>query len=170
MSLIPYVVERTGNGERSYDIYSRLLNDRIVFLGGEIDDQGRWSVSYIDAEIGNEPYLMTLSESQDGFRILSDVKIDDNVLKSLYDNAVNAYQNSPTSERDVGELQPETMAICRLDDGKYYQILIYNAYDGISVFVSQSELDMSAFWDFIPIGDRATFTMENLGKIKESNA
>ena len=36
--LIPYVVERTSGGERSYDIYSRLLEDRIVFLTGEIDD------------------------------------------------------------------------------------------------------------------------------------
>ena len=36
--LIPYVVEQTPRGERSYDIYSRLLNDRIVFLGEEIDD------------------------------------------------------------------------------------------------------------------------------------
>ena len=35
MSLIPYVVEQTSRGERSYDIYSRLLQDRIVFLGGE---------------------------------------------------------------------------------------------------------------------------------------
>lgn len=39
MSLIPYVVERTGNGERSYDIYSRLLKDRVIFLGSAIDDQ-----------------------------------------------------------------------------------------------------------------------------------
>ncbi len=38
MSLIPMVIEQTGRGERSYDIYSRLLKDRIVFLGGEIDD------------------------------------------------------------------------------------------------------------------------------------
>ena len=38
MNLIPYVVEQTNRGERSYDIYSRLLKDRIVFLGGEIDD------------------------------------------------------------------------------------------------------------------------------------
>ena len=38
MNLIPYVVEQTGRGERSYDIFSRLLKDRIVFLGGEIDD------------------------------------------------------------------------------------------------------------------------------------
>lgn len=39
MTLIPMVVEQTGRGERAYDIYSRLLKDRIVFLGGGIDDQ-----------------------------------------------------------------------------------------------------------------------------------
>ena len=38
-SLIPMVVEQTSKGERSYDIYSRLLKDRIVFIDGEIDDQ-----------------------------------------------------------------------------------------------------------------------------------
>jgi ATP-dependent Clp protease, protease subunit len=37
--LVPIVVEQSGRGERSYDIYSRLLKDRIVFLGGSIDDQ-----------------------------------------------------------------------------------------------------------------------------------
>ena len=36
--LIPYVIEQTGQGERSYDIYSRLLKDRIVFLGEQIDE------------------------------------------------------------------------------------------------------------------------------------
>lgn len=36
--LIPTVIEKTANGERAYDIYSRLLNDRIIFLGGPIDD------------------------------------------------------------------------------------------------------------------------------------
>ena len=38
MNLIPMVVEHTGRGERSYDIYSRLLKERIIFLGGGIDD------------------------------------------------------------------------------------------------------------------------------------
>ncbi|MBR3722164.1 MAG: ATP-dependent Clp endopeptidase proteolytic subunit ClpP [Selenomonadaceae bacterium] len=38
MNYIPYVVERTSRGERSYDIYSRLLKDRIIILGGSIDD------------------------------------------------------------------------------------------------------------------------------------
>ncbi|MBQ9972217.1 MAG: ATP-dependent Clp endopeptidase proteolytic subunit ClpP, partial [Firmicutes bacterium] len=38
MPLVPYVIEQTSKGERSYDIYSRLLKDRIIFLGGEIND------------------------------------------------------------------------------------------------------------------------------------
>lgn len=37
-ALIPYIVEQTSRGERSYDIYSRLLEDRVIFLSGEIDD------------------------------------------------------------------------------------------------------------------------------------
>lgn len=38
MALVPYVVEQTGNGERSYDIFSRLLNDRIIVLSDEVND------------------------------------------------------------------------------------------------------------------------------------
>jgi ATP-dependent Clp protease protease subunit len=39
MTLIPMVVEQTARGERSFDIYSRLLNDRVVFLGGEVNEE-----------------------------------------------------------------------------------------------------------------------------------
>ena len=39
MALVPYVVEQTSRGERSYDIFSRLLNDRIIFLSEEVNDQ-----------------------------------------------------------------------------------------------------------------------------------
>ena len=39
MALIPMVVEQTNRGERSYDIYSRLLKERIIFLSGEVNDQ-----------------------------------------------------------------------------------------------------------------------------------
>ncbi|MBO4330778.1 MAG: ATP-dependent Clp protease proteolytic subunit [Oscillospiraceae bacterium] len=46
--MVPYVVEQTSRGERSYDIYSRLLNDRIVFLNGEVDSA---SASIIVAEL-----------------------------------------------------------------------------------------------------------------------
>ena len=39
MNFVPYVIEKTSNGERSYDIFSRLLKERIVFLNGEVNDQ-----------------------------------------------------------------------------------------------------------------------------------
>lgn len=48
MSLIPYVVEQTSRGERSYDIYSRLLNDRIIMLSEQIDDN---TASVVVAEL-----------------------------------------------------------------------------------------------------------------------
>lgn len=48
MSMIPYVVEQTNRGERSYDIYSRLLSDRIVFLGEDVNDQ---SAGVVTAEL-----------------------------------------------------------------------------------------------------------------------
>ena len=38
MALVPYVIESTSRGERSYDIYSRLLKERIIFLGEEVND------------------------------------------------------------------------------------------------------------------------------------
>lgn len=48
MSLVPYVIEQTSRGERSYDIYSRLLKDRIIFLGEEVSDA---SASIIVAQL-----------------------------------------------------------------------------------------------------------------------
>ena len=48
MSYVPIVIEQTNRGERSYDIYSRLLKDRIVFLDGEVNDH---SASIIIAEL-----------------------------------------------------------------------------------------------------------------------
>ena len=48
MSVIPYVIEQTSRGERSYDIYSRLLKDRIIFLGEEVTDA---SASVIVAQL-----------------------------------------------------------------------------------------------------------------------
>lgn len=54
MNYIPYVVEKTNRGERSYDIYSRLLKDRVVMLSGEIDDYVASSITaqllFLEAE------------------------------------------------------------------------------------------------------------------------
>ena len=48
MSFIPYVIEQSSRGERSYDIYSRLLKERIIFLDGEVNDA---SASVIVAQL-----------------------------------------------------------------------------------------------------------------------
>ena len=60
MSLVPMVVEQTSRGERSYDIYSRLLNDRIIMLCDEVNDQ---TASLVVAQLlyleGQEPPTRT---------------------------------------------------------------------------------------------------------------
>ena len=48
MSLVPYVVEQTNRGERSYDIFSRLLNDRIIMLSDEVNDATAVSYTHLD--------------------------------------------------------------------------------------------------------------------------
>ncbi len=45
MNMIPYVIEQSSRGERSYDIYSRLLKDRIIMIGDEINDQIRSQIA-----------------------------------------------------------------------------------------------------------------------------
>ena len=53
--LVPYVVERTASGERSYDLYSRLLDDRIIFLSGEINDAvANTVVAYFESFVKGE--------------------------------------------------------------------------------------------------------------------
>ena len=63
--LIPYVVEQTDRGERSYDIYSRLLDDRIIFLSGEIEDNMANTIVaqliFLEAKDPNEPIYMYIN-------------------------------------------------------------------------------------------------------------
>jgi len=65
MNFIPYVVERTGQGERSYDIYSRLLKERVVFLNGPVDDQVSASVCaqllFLEAEDTNADITLQIN-------------------------------------------------------------------------------------------------------------
>jgi len=62
--LIPYVIEQTPRGERGYDIYSRLLRDRIVFINGEIEPEMAGVVIaqllFLEAEDPKETYMCTL--------------------------------------------------------------------------------------------------------------
>ena len=66
MSLVPYVIEQTSRGERSYDIYSRLLKDRIIFLGEEVNDV---SANLIVAQL-------LFLEAEDARRAKEDAAVD----------------------------------------------------------------------------------------------
>ena len=68
MQYVPYVIEKTGQGERSYDIYSRLLKDRIILLCGEINDSLANSVVaqllFLDAEDLQDVEFMNALEDE----------------------------------------------------------------------------------------------------------
>lgn len=65
MPLIPYVVEQTGKGERSYDIYSRLLKDRIILLSGEVNDEVASSIVaqllFLEAEDSEKDIMLYIN-------------------------------------------------------------------------------------------------------------
>lgn len=87
MSLVPYVIEQTSRGERSYDIYSRLLKDRIIFLSEEVDDT---SASLIIAQ-------MLFLESEDP------------------NKDINFYINSPGGSVTAGMAIYDTMQYIKCD-------------------------------------------------------
>ena len=87
MTMIPYVVEQTSRGERSYDIFSRLLNDRIIMLNGQVDDA---SASVIVAQ-------MLYLESQDP------------------DRDISFYINSPGGSVSAGMAIYDTMQYIKCD-------------------------------------------------------
>jgi ATP-dependent Clp protease, proteolytic subunit ClpP len=87
MSLVPYVIEQTSRGERSYDIYSRLLKDRIIFLGEEVTDV---TASIIVAQL-------LFLESEDP------------------DKDINLYINSPGGSVTAGMAIYDTMNFIKCD-------------------------------------------------------
>lgn len=90
-NLVPIVIEKTGRGERSYDIYSRLLKDRIVFIGPNIDD---YSASLVIAQI---LFLVHENKSQD----------------------INIYINSPGGTVTAGLAIYDTMQFVPCDIATY---------------------------------------------------
>ena len=64
MSLVPYVIEQTNRGERSYDIFSRLLEDRIIFLGEEVMKYHKTLTTYVNGLLQNGFELLELVEPQ----------------------------------------------------------------------------------------------------------
>ena len=74
-NLIPYVVERSGNSERSYDIFSRLLKDRIIFVDGEINDQNAdivvAQILYLESENPDKDISIYINDNSE--KINSDI-------------------------------------------------------------------------------------------------
>ncbi len=73
MSLVPYVIEQTSRGERSYDIYSRLLKDRIIFLGEEVTKYHRTLTTYLGALAANGFEIIAVEEPQPSGELLNTV-------------------------------------------------------------------------------------------------
>ena len=73
MSLVPYVVEQTSRGERSYDIFSRLLNDRIVMLCEEVNDT---TASLVVTELARKGVLVRSEDPADRRRRIVDITPD----------------------------------------------------------------------------------------------
>jgi ATP-dependent Clp protease protease subunit len=90
-NLVPIVIEKTGRGERSYDIFSRLLKDRIIFIGPSIDD---YSASLVIAQI---LFLMSDNKNQD----------------------INIYVNSPGGSVTAGLAIYDTMQFVPCDIATY---------------------------------------------------
>lgn len=89
--IIPYVIEKTGRGERSYDIYSRLLEDRIIFVGTEIND------NVANVVIAQLLFLQKENKSQD----------------------INLYINSPGGSVTAGLAIYDTMQFVQCDISTY---------------------------------------------------
>ena len=91
MTIIPYVIEKTGRGERTYDIYSRLLEDRIIFIGTQIDD------TVANAVMAQLLFLDRSNRSQD----------------------INIYINSPGGSVTAGLAIYDTMQFVQPDVATY---------------------------------------------------
>lgn len=80
-----------------------------------------------------------------------------------YEEILALHLQEPEHYRDPGELQPETHEMIRLENGQWYQSFVYGSYNCRCVFLSNKEVSMYAYWDFLPIGSAENAFLYNLG-------
>jgi len=120
LTVIPYVVEQTGRGERSYDIYSRLLKDRIIFLGTEVNDQ---SANLIVAQM-----LFLAAEDPE-----KDI--------SLYINSPGGSTTAGMAIYDTMQfIQPDVQTICTGMAASFAAILLLSGAKGKRLALPNSEI------------------------------
>ena len=118
MSLVPYVIEQTSKGERSYDIYSRLLKDRIIFLGEEVNETSASIIVaqllFLEAEDPDKGIIMLSDEVNDATASLVAAQL-------LYlegqdpDKDIHLYINSPGGSVTAGMAIYDTMKYIKCD-------------------------------------------------------
>ena len=95
MNLIPTVIEQTNRGERAYDIYSRLLKDRIIMLGSAIDDNVSNSIVaqllFLEAENPEKDITFTLTAQVEASQLVWLFTIQCNLLNQMYQQFVSVW-------------------------------------------------------------------------------
>ena len=152
MSLVPYVVEQTSRGERSYDIFSRLLNDRIVFLGEEVNSA---SASLVVAQL---LYL----EAQDPDK---DIQMYINSPGGSITDGMAIHDTLPSIKCDVGAFLLSSGAKGKRIALPNAEIMIHQPAAGTQGKVTDMEIDVERF---LKIKARMNRIMaENTGKTPE---
>ena len=164
LNLIPIIVDKEQSGERSYDIYSRLLKDRIVFLSGEInDDLANTVVSELLVQLGRKIhatslYMATGFVFKSGLRMIQPT-IDDVLANSgkveLIIGAIQNYNSSvaktkidKSTVRYINELRNTGVSIFTYQDafyhGKFYRI---SNSEECYIIIGSSNISKTAYLD-----------------------
>lgn len=120
---------------------------------------------YAYAEKVNEDYLASVLPEGE-----PDIAPDPEYTpEESYTAILNMIALTP-DHRDIGELQSETQEMLKLGDGQYYQTYVSRTHDMRYIFVSRADHEIEAEWDWMPIGTRDDYSLENLGKITEDQS
>ncbi len=120
---------------------------------------------YAYAEKVNEDYLASVLPEGD-----PDIAPDPEYTPEESYTAIRNMIAIDGSHRDIGELQSETQEMIKLEDDQYYQSYTSRTHDMRYIFVSRADYEIEAEWDWMPIGTRDEYSLENLGKIEEDQS
>ncbi len=149
-----------------------LLTVSVCLLVASCGKQQTEMVGNILSEESNLDELSNASSKESSPAESSDVLSEDSggeesesVDSLTYDEALALHEQDPDTYRDPGEKQPETQEMVQLENGQWYQSFVYSSYNCRCVFLSNTEYEMNASWDFIPIGSSKNAFLYNAGAV-----
>lgn len=139
-----------------------------VSAGGMGSNQALSGAALTNSESGDGSTQDEESDTGTG-----DVSFDENgnVILSdppTYEEVLALHRQDPETYRDPGELQPECKEMVRLEDGQWYQSFVASSYNCRFIFLSNEEMEMSALWDFRPIGSKENAFLYNAGAMYDN--